>query len=59
MVTRPQLSAFSKSLMRSYNSSRGGTRAAEKVNIVQTANLKPFTAEQRTGQPLKAAAWRE
>lgn len=58
-MNKPQLSAFSKSLMRSYNSSRGGTRAAEKVNINQSPSLKPFTPAQRTGQPLKAAAWRE
>lgn len=58
-MTKPQLSAFAKSMMRSYNGSRGGTRAAEKVNINQSPSLKPFTAEQCTGQPLKAAAWRE
>ena len=58
-MTRPQLSAFSKSLMRSYNSSRAGTRAAEKVNINQSPTLQLHTPAQRTGQPLKAAAWRE
>ena len=58
-MNKPQLSAFAKSMMRSYNGSRGGTRAAEKMNIVQSAALKPFTAQQRTGQPLKAAAWRK
>lgn len=57
-MTKPQLSAFAKSFMRSYNSSRGGTRAAEKVNINQSPLLKTFNAEQRAGQPLKAAAWR-
>lgn len=58
-MTKPLLSAFSKNLMRSYNSSQSGTRAAEKVNFSQSPSLKPFSAEQRTGQPLKAAAWRE
>ena len=57
-MTKPQPSAFAKSLMRSYSSSRGGTRAAEKMNIVQTDKLKPFTRAERAGQPLKSSEWR-
>ena len=45
-------------MMRSYNGSRGGTRAAEKMNIVQTDKLKPFTRAERAGQPLKSSEWR-
>ena len=57
-MTKPQLSAFAKSLMRSYNSSKGGTLAAEKMNIVQSDRLQLFTRRERTGQPLKSSAWR-
>lgn len=59
MVSKPQLSAFAKAMRRSHASSRAGTRAAEKVNINQSPTLQLHTPAQRTGQPLKAAAWRE
>lgn len=59
MVTKPQLSAFSKSLVRSYNRSQSSTKTNERRTFSQSPTLKPFTHAERTGQPLKAAAWRE
>ena len=59
MSTPKPISAFAKAMRRSHASSRAGTLAAERVNVVQTDKLRPFTAAQRTGQPLKAADWRE
>jgi hypothetical protein len=54
----PRLSAFAKAMRRSYNSSRGGTKGAERINIVQSPDLRLFTPTERTGQPLKAGEWR-
>lgn len=57
-MTKPQLSAFAKSLMRSYNGSRGGTLAAQRSSFTQSPTLKPFTRTERAGQPLKSSEWR-
>lgn len=57
-MSKPQLSAFAKAMRRSYNSSIGGTKGAERVNIVQSPALRPFTRAERTGQPLKNGEWR-
>ena len=53
------LSPFAKSARRSHASSLARAKATERINVVQTDKLRPFTAAQRTGQPLKAADWRE
>lgn len=45
----PVLSAFAKAARRSYASSKAGTRAAERINIVQSAQLRHFTPAERTG----------
>lgn len=52
-MTKPQLSAFAKVLRKSYSCSRGGTIAAEKMNVIQSPRLQLFTASERSGQPLK------
>ncbi len=57
-MSKPQMSAFAKAMRRSYNSSIGGTKGAERVNIVQSPDLRPFTPSERTGQPLKAGELR-
>lgn len=43
------LSAFAKAARRSYASSKAGTRSAERINIVQSAQLRHFTPAERTG----------
>lgn len=58
-MTKPQLSAFSKSLMRSYASSQSSTKTNERRAFSQSPSLKPFTLAERTGQPLKSTEWRE
>ena len=57
-MTKPQLSAFAKAMRRQHTSSRVGSASTQKLIINQSPTLKPFTLEQRAGQPLKAAAWR-
>ena len=57
-MSKPQLSAFAKSMMRSYNGSRGGTLAAQRNSFTQSPTLKPFTRAERAGQPLKSQEWR-
>ncbi len=57
-MTKPQLSAFAKAMRRQHTSSRVGSASTQKLVINQSPTLKPFTPEQRAGQPLKAAAWR-
>ncbi len=58
MVKTPELSAFVKAMRRQQASSRIGTQVTERMNIVQSSQLRPFTAAQRTGQPLKSTGWR-
>lgn len=43
------LSPFAKSARRSYSSSLAGTKATERINVVQTDKLRPFTQAERTG----------
>lgn len=48
------LSAFAKSARRSYASSLVGTKTTERINVVQTSKLRPFTQAERTGHPKQA-----
>ena len=57
-MTKPQLSAFAKAMRRSYASSRAGTLAAAKTAICQSPTMRPFSREERLGQPLKSPEWR-
>ena len=43
------LSAFAKSARRSHASSLVGTKTTERINVVQTSKLRPFTQAERTG----------
>jgi hypothetical protein len=58
MTKTSSMDSFFKSLRRSHTSSKGGTKAAEKMNIVQTNKLRMFNQNERTGQPMKAQEWR-
>ena len=57
-MTKPQLSAFAKAARLSAIRSRNGTQTAQRLNINQSPTLKPFTQQERAGQPLKAQEWR-
>lgn len=48
------LSAFAKSARRSYSSSLTGTKNTERINIVQTNKLHPFTQAERAGQAISS-----
>ena len=48
------LSAFAKSARRSYASSLAGTKSTERINIVQSDKLRPFTQAERAGNPAGA-----
>lgn len=48
-ATKP-LSEFAKAMRKSYASSKGGTKAAEKINILQSKRLRSFTPEDRSGR---------
>ena len=48
------LSAFAKSARRSYASSLTGTKNTERINIVQTNKLHPFTQAERAGHQKQA-----
>ena len=57
-MTKPQLSAFAKAARLSAIRSRNGTQVAQRLNINQSPTLKPFTQQERAGQPLKSQEWR-
>ena len=57
-MTKPQLSAFAKAARLSAIRSRNGTQVAQRLNINQSPMLKPFTQQERAGQPLKGQEWR-
>lgn len=48
------LSPFAKSARRSHASSLTGTKNAERINIVQTNKLHPFTQAERAGQAISS-----
>lgn len=48
------LSAFAKSARRSHASSLAGTKATQRINIVQTNKLHPFTQAERAGHQKQA-----
>jgi len=56
-MTKPtSMDAFFKSLRKSHASSNGGTKAAEKMNVVQTEKLRLFKPAERTGKTTGAKA---
>lgn len=57
-TSKPQLSAFAKAMRRSSASSKAGSASAQKLVIVQSPELRPFTPSERAGQPLKSNEWR-
>ena len=57
-MTKPKLSAFAQAARLSAIRSRNGTQVAQRLNINQSPTLKPFTQQERAGQPLKSQEWR-
>ena len=57
-MTKPKLSAFAQAARLSAIRSRNGTQVAQRLNINQSPTLKPFTQQERAGQPLKDQEWR-
>jgi hypothetical protein len=45
--TDRQLSAFAKAARKSYKASLAGTKAAERTNVLQSADLRPYWAPSR------------
>ena len=57
-MSEPKLSAFAQAARLSTIRSRNGTQVAQRLNINQSPTLKPFTQQERAGQPLKGQEWR-
>ena len=51
------LSAFAKSARRSHASSLAGRKSTERINVVQTDKLRPFTQTERSGKPKQMGGW--